>query len=151
MAYSAKDLAGEVRRLIEVGIGEGRAVPADRIAATILERHPLPEAATDFVVWCCAQSVRDQVRKALAALRPHPFADQPFRQPTLPGFERLLPAYIVNRPGPDGPEETIVPLALLTVRELTQKADEYQTMALGCMAHAEELRRYRDQRRSLAA
>ena len=68
------------------------------------------------------------------------------RQAELPGFARLLPAYIVMREG----VETIVPTPQMTDYELDAKAAEYEAMAEGCLGHAAELRRYRAERRKAA-
>jgi hypothetical protein len=141
--YSLKDLAAEVSRVIEDAIREERSMPATEIVRVILARHvPDPARVGDFVALACYWMVREQVHKILATMRrknlPH--------QAELPGFARLLPAYIVVREE----VETIVVLPQMSDEELEAKAREYEAMAEGCLEHAGELRRYARERRGEA-
>ena len=56
----------------------------------------------------------------------------------LPGFERLQLAYPVMRDG----NQMLVPIELMSVEELSQRAEEYEGMAKGCLDHASEIRAY---------
>jgi hypothetical protein len=145
--YTARQLAAEIRGIIEKGIADGQPMPATELAAAVLALHPLPPPygganVRDFVTFACYWLVREQVHKILANMKTR--RDQ--RQHMLPGFERVLPAYIVMRPNPapgsaGEPVETIVPVAQMTVAELEAKAAEYDTMADGCRQHADQLRK----------
>ena len=65
----------------------------------------------------------------------------------LPGFAHLQAYYIVEREG----DEVGVPVYDLTDLELEQKADLYSSMGTGCLAHADELRRFKRARRQSTA
>jgi len=56
----------------------------------------------------------------------------------LPGFERLQLAYPVMRGG----NQMLVPIELMSMQELSQRAEEYEGMAKGCLDHASEIRAY---------
>jgi hypothetical protein len=147
MSYGLKDLAQEVSQVIEEAIAGGRSMPATEIVALVLERHPLPppyDAAgvRDFVTLACTWMVREQVHKILATLKRKNLRGQA----QLPGFARLLPAYIVIR----NDVEMIVVTPQLTDAEIETKALEYEAMAEGCLLHAGELRRYALERREAA-
>jgi hypothetical protein len=141
--YTARQLAAEIRGIIEKGIAEGQPMPATELAAAVLALHPLPAPydgtnVRDFVSFACYWLVREQVHKILANMKTR--RDQ--RQNMLPGFERVLPAYIVMRAAITGElVETIVPTGQMTTAELEAKAVEYDTMADGCRQHAQQLRK----------
>jgi len=59
-------------------------------------------------------------------------------QMTLPGHNHLQAYYIVPRDG----VEVGVPLSQLSDDEIELKALSYESMATGCIEHADELRRY---------
>jgi hypothetical protein len=142
-SYSLKDLALEVSQVIEAGIREERSMPATEIVAQILARHVSGFPRGDFVWMACIWTVREQVHRTLATMR----RKSPPHQAELPGFERLLPAYIVMR----DTVETIVVVSQMTDAELETKALEYEKMAEGCLEHATELRRYARERRGESA
>ena len=70
--------------------------------------------------------------------------DSESSQPTLPGFEYVQQAYIVNRDG----EEFRISAFRLTEEEIDAKAAEYRKMGDTCFAHADELQRFKVWRRA---
>lgn len=61
------------------------------------------------------------------------------RQGTFPGFRHVQSHYLVRRDGDD----TGVPALEMTDQEIEAKAEEYEAMGEACLAHAEELRRFK--------
>lgn len=60
-------------------------------------------------------------------------------QLVLPGFAYVQKAYAIEQEG----EARVVPVSLMSKAELIAKSQELRQMATGCLAHADELDRYR--------
>jgi hypothetical protein len=135
------DLLDEVQAIVDAGIAANRTVPATWLTNEVIESHPdIKGRDVDWYRLCAYEHVRDTVRKVLRQYKGLP--DETPRQIILPGCERLQRAYLVEREG----EQTVVPIDQLTEGEITTKIREYERMAAGCIEHAEELRRYQQQR-----
>lgn len=118
---------------------------ANWITHTIVGRHE-PEIGRDAEFWryCGYSTVRDAVRRHIngrAGDRP----ERDERQLRLPGYEHLQAYYIVKRKRLG---EVGVPIQQMTDQEFDEKIGRYEAMGANCMAHAEELRRYKDARRA---
>ena len=137
--YSASDLTTEIRQVIDLGLDNDLPQPVHSIVAAVMGRHAFDDP-DGFVTLCVDAHVRREVTKRLRDYKVGTDSSTP-RQGRLPGFEHLQLAYPVLRNG----EQTVVPLRQMTAAELTLKAAEIEGMAQGCIDHADELRRYRDQ------
>ncbi len=141
MTITQNDLQTEVDELIRIGIEAGQVMPPSWIVNEIVGRHALIDGDdVDFYRLCAFGHVRDTVRRVLRDFK----GDKPETpaQLRLPGYEHLQKAYLVERED----EQQIVPLSMCTRDELENKIAEYQSMAAGCLLHADELRRYLDSR-----
>jgi hypothetical protein len=135
------DLIDEIQTIVEVGISANRPTPASWLTNEVVASHPdIKGRDTDWYVLCAYEHVRDTVRQVLRQYK----GEEPESPPQLllPGFKRLQRAYLVERDG----EQSVVPINQLSDREILAKIREYERMAIGCTEHAEELRRYREQR-----
>jgi hypothetical protein len=151
MSYSPADLTNEIRRVINDGLDGDRAQPASWIAKALLNLHPFPPHWAgdhrDFAALCCASHVRNEVRQALREYKTEAEKDgEGPREPTLPGFKHLRRAYLIQRGG----EQHVVPIGQMGLGELDEKIIELEAMSKGCLAHANELRRYRNDRATAA-
>jgi hypothetical protein len=143
MAYSPGDLRREIHRCIETLLVAGQTVKWKWLVTDVLNRHPLPLIPDlDFNVICRRLAVTDAARDVLRDLKLD--ADDPAKASgsgtmPLPGFQHLQVAYPVERDN----ELVIVPIDKMTDAERLGRALQYRAMARGCIAHAEELERYR--------
>ena len=142
--YSASDLTTEIRQVIDDGLQRNVPQPVHTIVHAVLSRHRF-EDRDGFVMLCVEAHVHREVTKRLRDYKVGSDSSSP-RQGRLPGFEHLQQAYPILRNG----VQTIVPLGQMTAGELTLKAAEIEGMAQGCIDHADELRRYRDQHYTIA-
>jgi hypothetical protein len=159
MRITASALTTEIKTLIDDGVVAGRIMPMPWMVQTILARHPVlydpdrigtSKCDSDFTELARREFVYAKVRAVLRLFKQDPDAMSPRR----PGTEHLLQAYLFERmfdlvdPDADGEASTIVPIEHATDLELLRRADEYDTMAVGCSAHARELRDYVRRRRA---
>jgi hypothetical protein len=147
--YSTRELSEEIRQIIEEGLDSGRVQPASWIVDAVLKLHPFPPDwigdDREFAEQCCQAHIRVEVRKKLREYKAAEEKDDPV-QARLPGFDYVQRAYLVERGG----EAVIVPIGQMTLDELQEKIAELEGMAQGCVAHAEELRRYCNERAGMA-
>jgi hypothetical protein len=139
--FSEGDLAAEIQRLIDAKITEGRrAISPEWLAHEIIKGRPLAsqwesDEAREFYRNCTYGFVRGRVREAVRT-----FKKETERVGTLPlpGFDCVQQAYSIERRG----QPRIVPIGLMTLREIEHKAVELERLADGARRHARELRRY---------
>lgn len=136
-----KELFEEVLAVVEAAIERGEVVPAHSVTVAIVASHDdIKGEDADWYLLCGMEHVRDTVREVLRRYKPT--ADPTPEQILLPGMERLQIAYLTDRDG----DQVVVPIDQLTDIEIERKATELESMAMGCLQHAKELRRYRVQR-----
>jgi len=127
----------EIQEIIEDALTHGQDPVASWIAHAVLIKHPCAEfEEAEFFTLAAGKYVRDAVRHVLSRYKVSTNDADP--QLLLPGFKRLLKAYLIDRRG----EQIVVAIERMTSGELTDKADELDAMAVGCQEHARELRRY---------
>lgn len=138
MIQTQTDLQTEIIDFIHLGLEAGEVMRAEWITQEILSNHPnIAGADSDFYTLCAAHHVSSSVRHALNGFKGDPRGTP--EQLKLPGYESLQKGYLMERDG----ERVIVPLKLCTDFELIGKVAEYRKMADGCVKHAIELERYR--------
>lgn len=139
------ELIAEIVEMIEAALLEDRVVKTKALTSALLDKHKRIQGFdVPFYLLCAGEHLRDTVAAALRRYKPHPDAEEPDPQHPLifPGYTRLQRAYLVERDG----ASSVVPVGLMTDRELDDKAREYLTIAAGCSEHADEIRRYQRQR-----
>lgn len=135
----------EIQTVIEGALADGQDPVASWIAHSVLINHPCAEfEETEFFILAAGKYVRDAVRHVLSRYKASSKDTDP--ELLLPGFKRLIKAYLIDRDG----EQKIVAIQRMTGFEIARKADEYDAMALGCRDHAAELRRYLSDRKASA-
>lgn len=129
-------LSAEISTLIHETIDKGEIVHPVSLAQQIIESHGhINGPGANWFKMCAYQYVRDMVREAI---RRSKMPDEEDSQMTLPGWVHLQRAYAVRRDG----EDVGVPVWRLTEQEIEAKIADLVRMSRGCIAHAEELKRY---------
>ncbi|RWD23054.1 hypothetical protein [Mesorhizobium sp.] len=131
----------EVRRIIAGKIERGETVVVDWVTHEIIaSKAGIEGPDVEFYRICAFTHVKDVVKRCVGRYDAKPAsADQ---QLVLAGFEHLQTAYTVLRGG----EVVLVPVDQLTDEEVEDRAKDLDAMALGCRAHARELRSYSRER-----
>lgn len=145
-----QDVINEMRDLIAVEFEKaGRTPAAQWLVQELLKRHGRIEGPDkDFHVLAAFHFAQDVVKLALRRRAPSVESDEAeptdrLTQMVLPGYEYLQVAYLIPRDG----QQHLVAVAEMTDEEIEAKADEHQRLAKGNEQHAEELRRYKVERR----
>lgn len=140
----ADNLYAEIRKFIQDRIDAGIILRAEWVTAEILGAKEEPECAdADFYLICARNHIAEIVKKCIGKYSPKPTTDA---QLVLKGFEHMQSGYLVEREG----VRVLVPTDLLSDAELLARAEEYDAMAVGCRAHAREIRDFVE-RRQVAA
>lgn len=135
----------EIRDFIQGRLDAGVILRADWVTAEILAGKQEPECEdADFYLICARSHIAEIVKRCIGKYSAKPQTDT---QLTLPGFEHMQKAYQVERQG----VRLLVPTDKLTDAELLARADEYDAMAVGCRAHAREIRDFVERRCAGAA
>ena len=140
-------LTSEVSAIVEDAIEAGRVAPASWLTQEVVSSwDSLAESQGHggHYILCAYEHVRAVVRKVVQRYKTT--EDETDLQLLLPGNERLQKAYLINRDS----EQSVVPIDQMSASEIDAKATELRAMAAGCLKHAEELERYRDERFSAA-
>lgn len=139
--YSISDLQTEIGSKIEyLREHNGPVLHPDWISQAIFADHPnIKGQDADFYKCCAWTTVRREVRQQINQAE----SDPKKRQLSLEGFEHLQDYYVITR----DKEQVAVRVDELTDTEIESKATEYDSMDRACLAHADELRRYKDLRR----
>lgn len=142
----AINVHGEIRKLIAdcVERGEVRTV-ASYVDFIMAEHSSIEGEDADFYLICARTRIKDIVSATIGKFTPQ--TKQSDQQLVLDGFEHLQVAYTFERQG----ETVLVPVDQCSEMELTARAREYEDMALGCRAHAREIREYISARAGQAA
>lgn len=141
--YATSDLTAEIEALIEAGDYEE--LSPDMIVTAIVGKKEPPDGADrDYYLLCANGYTRELVRKVANRYKSDNAEDHEKVAPQLilPGFKRLQTKYLVERRG----QAVIVPVDHLSAEEIEAKAAIYESMGAGCLQHAEELRRYAEER-----
>ncbi len=134
----------EVRKFIAEKVARGDVVVIDWLTHEIVSsKAAITGTDTEFYRICAFTHVKDVVKRCIGKYDGQPKTD---RQLTLDGFEHLQVAYTVMRDD----QIVLVPVDQMTDEEIEARAKEYEAMALGCRAHARELRSYKSARRDAA-
>lgn len=141
-----ESITPEIHRLIDERIANGALVHVPWVASAILdERSDISGDDAPFYRECTFKEVVRLVKRAIGKYEDA--TDSTPDQLLFPGFKHLVRAYPIERNG----ERVLVPLPECTDEELHTRADELERMALGCRAHARELREFVLSRPSRAA
>lgn len=133
---STTEVTREVRRIVQERIDSGIAVRVEWLTTEILAMKDKIEGEdADFYLACGADFIKKTVRRVIGEYDPKPETDA---QIVMDGFDHLQKAYTVSRDD----ETTLVPVSLLSDMELEARAQEYEAMARGCIAHAKEIRAF---------
>lgn len=139
---TANDIENEVAETIEGAIRDGKIAPAAWVTHTVVTSHDAIEGDDfDWYRVCAFTAVRDAVRRCLRRYKPDASVEAD-AQITLPGFDRLQKAYLVER----DEDHVVVPTSQLVREEIVAKISELRIMGAGCFKHADELERYLNER-----
>lgn len=145
--YSQTDLSREIDDVIlDLESSGAPRLHPDWITQTVLDRHADIEGEdADFYLCVGRETVRAAVRKRLNRYKAEPSvkADE---QIVLEGFERLQKHYLIDEDG----TQVAVNINVMSDAQLASKALELRAMGEGCFQHADEIERYRAQRRQAA-
>lgn len=141
-----KDLYSECRKFVQDRIEQSAVLRTDWLAAEFLEtKGEVFGEAVPFYRACAVNVVTDTMKRCVGKYDSRP--ERADDQLILPGFDHLQKAYTVVRDGVN----VLVPIDMLTDDEMVARAKEYDAMAVGCRAHAREIREYLSSRRDGAA
>lgn len=140
----ADSLYGDVRDFIQSRLDAGIILRADWVTDEILASKQEPECEdADFYLICARNHLAEVVKRCIGKYSPKPTTDEQLK---LPGFEHMQKGYQVEREG----VRLLIPTDALTDAELLARAEEYDAMAIGCRAHAREIRDFVERRQSEA-
>lgn len=127
----------EIHKLIDERLAKGALVHVPWVAGAILDARPhIAGEDAPFYRDCTFREVVRLVKRAIGKY--DDATDETPAQILFPGFKHLVKAYPIERNG----ERVLVPVQECTDDELQARADELEKMALGCRAHARELREF---------
>lgn len=95
---------------------------------------------------CAMLAVWDAVNRHVRRMKASEEAPGVEQAELFPGYKRLQRRYVVNRHG----EQKIVLVENLTDDEIDAKIQEHEVQSAGHLLHAEELRRFKSERRQSA-
>lgn len=146
--YSFSDVQREISAKIQWLIDNNGAVLHPQfIAHSVESDHPdVTGADAEFYKCCSFAKLRDEVRQQINRMKVKTEEQDGVEQLVMPGFDHLQQRYFISRDG----ETCIVKIDDMTDDEIEAKAKEREAMGRACYAHADELRRYRELRKSAA-
>jgi hypothetical protein len=132
-----KDIQNLIARLVADKIDAGHVVNMQWATKEILDTYcDIEGRDVDFYLITAKFYIADLVKRCI---KKYDTPDQTESgQIIMDGFDHLQKAYPVER----GEGREIVPVSLLTDKELELRAAAYDKMAEGCEAHAKEIRKY---------
>ena len=135
-----ESLYSDIREFIQTKLDAGLILRAEWVTAEIISSKQEPECDdADFYLICARNHISEIVKKCIGKYSAKPTTDEQLK---LPGFEHMQKAYQVEREG----VRLLVPTDYLSDNELLARADEYDAMAIGCRAHAREIRDFVERR-----
>lgn len=133
---SKTEVTREIRRIVQERIDANVAIRVEWLAAEVVAMKDQVEGPdADFYIACGMDFIKSTIKNVVGEYKPKP---QQNTQIILPGFDHLQKAYTVTRNN----EVVLVPVNMLTDAELELRAKEYEAMAVGCIAHADEIRTF---------
>jgi hypothetical protein len=152
--YSNSELKNEILEVIQKTITERRPASSAWIAMEICNNHPLPDewSGDDYEFWmmCGTSGVQSKVRAVVNQLKNEQDKGEQLDLPGIlkAGFKHLQEAYFIANQSDEQSIPILLPLDQMTDEQIDVKAEEYERMAIGCQEHADELRRYRRDRKA---
>jgi hypothetical protein len=136
---SKTEVTTEINRIVTDRIDAGETVRVEWLTQEILAiKDKIDGEDADFYVACAADFIKYTVKRVIKKYAPQPEAVTDM-QVRMDGFDHMLKAYTVQRDG----ETVLVPVKQLSDTEIEARAQEYEAMAHGCVAHSRELRAFR--------
>ena len=133
---SESNIYSDIRKYIADKIARNETIEVPWLAQEILaSKSDIEGDDAEFYRDCTLLQLREMVKRCVGKYEAKVRTDE---QLVLKGFEHLQIAYPVERGG----KNQLVPVEQLSDRELELRAQEYDRMALGCRAHAKEIRDY---------
>lgn len=133
---SKTEVTREIRRIVQERIDAGVIVRVEWLTTEIMAMKDKIEGEdADFYIACGVDFIKNTVSRVIGDYAPKPKQDV---QIVMHGFDHLQKAYTVLR----DEQVTLVPVTMLSDDELESRAQEYETMAKGCIAHAKEIRAF---------
>lgn len=133
---STTEVTREVRRIVQDRIDAGVVIRVEWLTTEILAiKDRIEGEDADFYLACGADFIKKTVKRVVGEYEPKP---ETSAQIVMDGFDHLQKAYTVSRDS----ETTLVPVTMLSDSELEARAQEYEAMAKGCVAHAKEIRAF---------
>ena len=143
-----QDLVKEVDAAVQERTSLGEPAAMSWIVHAVVAAHQdITGSDSEWYSLCAYEHVRDTVREVLRGRKADEGAPEPSQAELFPGYERLQRSYTLSR----DKEQIVVPLEKMTDSEIDEKASELTAMATGAMAHARELRAYREARAAVIA
>lgn len=144
--YKLADLTREIEEIVAPLVAGGSRLNRDWIVQQVMAAHEdIDGEDSDFHRCVSRAKVQDHVRQHINRYQPKAEV-APDRQLILQGFERLQTHYAFE----DGTIQVAIPIHEMTDAQIEAKEVELMAMGAGCYQHADELRRYRLQRRNVA-
>lgn len=132
-----KDIQSLIAQMVSAKIDAGEVVNMHWAATEILNTYSGIEGPdSDFYRITARHYVADQVKRSIKRFEPN--TEKADSQLVLDGFEHLQKAYPVEHNG----ERQLVPVDMIPDDILIQRAEEYERMAEGVIAHASEIREF---------
>lgn len=130
------NIAAEVRDYIEARLAAREVIRVEWLTHEIVARHDgIDGDDLPFYRVCAYAHVKDVVKRAIGRYEVKPTTA---KDVALPGFDHLQSGYTMDREG----DRVLVPTDLLSDDELLSRAAELDDMAKGCLAHAQEIRKF---------
>lgn len=145
----SQNILDEIASAIDARIAAGQTLQASFITQAVCGAHLEGLAANDHSdLWRHGgyRWVRDETRRYISKRLGTDETDTETKQSAFPGFEHVQSHYLVRRKG----EDVGVPALLMSDDEIEAKAAFYKSMGAACFAHARELVRFKDWRKSPA-
>jgi len=142
---STTEVTREIRGIVQDRIDSGVIVRVEWLTTEIMAMKDNIEGEdADFYLACGVDFIKNTVKRVIGGYSPKP---EQAAQIVMDGFDYLQKAYTVTR----DEQVTLVPVTMLSDAELEMRAQEYEAMAKGCIAHAKEIRTFIMGRESLAS
>jgi len=134
---SIQDIKALIADLVSSKIDSGQVVNMHWATTEVLNNYSDIEGGdADFYRITAREYVANQVKRSIKAFDPTP--ETMGGQLVLDGFEHLQKAYPVG----SGDDRQLVPVDQIPDEALMARAAEYDKMAEGCAAHADEIRQF---------
>lgn len=133
---STTEVTREIRRIVQERIDANISIRVEWLTTEIVAMKDQIEGSdADFYIACGMDFIKKTVKRVIGEFEPRPEQNA---QIIMTGFDHLQKAYTVTREN----QVTLVPVTMLTDDELELRAREYEGMAAGCIAHADEIRTF---------